>query len=757
MPQFDRFFIAPFQSGYQTDVRPWLLPEDAFAQLNNCYVYHGRVIKRFGGVLMGSGADSTLTQQLFSRLRVQIGTITTGALTVTVPGNRFEAGQQFSILDEIFTVPTTGTPVVMLTTGATTTHTYNTSTGQVVFSGSPAPDTTPVWWYPADPVMGLTVYEVGATNNQPTYAFDQQFAYVFNNGYWQRSSTGGNPVFRGTNSQFFWTTNWEGATPNVKVMFVTNFNASLPNPAVTDDPMYTNNNGTWATFTPYFLPAGGATSTGPYVTTCRIILPFKGRLLLLNTVENNNTGMPTINTQYGARCRYSWYGSPFATQAWYEPNQEDNVPNVAAGGGFVDAATDEVIIGAEFIKDRLIVWFEQSVWELAYTGNEIQPFIWQKLNTEYGSQSTFSTIPFDRQILAIGENGIHACNGSNVERIDQKIPKWVFNIRNTNSGIYRVNGIRDYYQQCCYWTYPDTTQPANATFNNKVLLYNYENNTWAENDDCITCFGVFEQTTSLTWATWTETWAESGWSWSSGSEQSNFRQVIAGNQQGFTFVVNPDCSRNAPVMQISSITVTAPGTLTLKIYNHTLTDSTFIAIENAQGVTNLNNQSYFVTYVDTNTIEIIEPLGFSGTYTGGGLATRISQIQILSKQWNPYVTGDRNFYLHKIDFGVEKTSLGEIELDYYPSYTNLSMVSAAASTNCLIGSGILETTPYSAVPLEQMQTQLWHPMYLQTEGESIQIYLYLGLFQLATLGIAWERFMLHGMILYTTRTSQRLQ
>ena len=43
--------------------------------------------------------------------------------------------------------------------------------------------------------------------------------------------------------------------------------------------------------------------------------------------------------------------------------------------------TDEQIISCEFIKDRLIVFFERSTWELAYTGNEVLPFIWQKINT----------------------------------------------------------------------------------------------------------------------------------------------------------------------------------------------------------------------------------------------------------------------------------------------------------------------------------------------------------------------------------------
>lgn len=755
---FDRFLIAPFETGLETDLRPWLIPEDAFTQLNNAYVFRGRIKKRFGGLLMGSGATTTQTAPLFSRLRINLGnTDGAGHLTGNVPGVIYKVGQQFSIGTEIFTVQATGTPVVMLTTGGTPTRTYNTTTGAFVFTGAAA--ATAVYFYPAEPVMGFAIYEVGAINNQPTYAFDTQFAYLFTGGAWTRSQSGGNPVFQGNSAQFFWTTNWEGATPNVKILFVSNFNASIP-AAATDDPMWYLNNATWTQFVPYFLPNGGAVGAGPFIRQARVILPFKGRLVLLNTIENDHSGGLGVNTQYAARARYSWYGSPLATQAWYEPNQTDAAGNVAAGGGFVDAATDEAIIGAEFIKDRLIVWFEESVWELAYTGNEIQPFIWQKLNTEYGSQSTFSTIPFDRQILAIGQNGIHACNGSNVERIDQKIPQFVFGIRNRNSGVQRVNGIRDYFTQVVYWTYPSNTQLAAATFNNKVLLYNYMNNSWATNDDCITTFGIFEQQLDQTWASWVTSWQDSNWAWSSGQYQSNFRQVIAGNQQGFTFLVSPDVSRNARVMQLSNITNNG-ATLTLLIRDHTLSTGDFIAIEHCSGVFGINsdvlNTAYQVTYVDVDNVTIVTPSGFGGVYTGGGAITRVSLIDITSKQWNPYVQEDRNLYLHKIDFGVLRTTNGQITVDYYPSSTELSMLTEAAATGAIIGTGILETTPYALYPLEAQQNRLWHPIYFQTTGECVQINIYLSNAQMANLNIAWDQFQIEGMTLYTTRSAPRLQ
>ena len=77
----DRFFIAPFDkdSGLQTNYKPFLIPDEAFAQLTNAYVFRGRVRKRFGSRWMG---DS----QLLTRFRMSIGTTDgTGAYPGAIP------------------------------------------------------------------------------------------------------------------------------------------------------------------------------------------------------------------------------------------------------------------------------------------------------------------------------------------------------------------------------------------------------------------------------------------------------------------------------------------------------------------------------------------------------------------------------------------------------------------------------------------------------------------------------------------------
>jgi hypothetical protein len=768
---FDKFLIAPFNSGLQTNLRPFMIMDDAFESLNNAYAFRGRIRKRFGSLLMGNS-------QLLSRLRVQVGTV--GAAISPVPGSPGSGaiGQMFSAGPDIFTVYQANG--AMFSTNPAASGTFNIATG--VFTITDAGQAgKPIYWYPALPVMGLTNYEKGPINNQPSYAFDTKFAYIWNNG-WSRSGT---LLLHGSNLNFVWTCNWEGLTPDIVTMFITNFQVTNPNGAQVpnDDPIwYTSDGNTWVPLNAqagsnafYFLPTGLARYTGPYVLSAKIIVAFKDRLLLLNTIENNNSshnGTAGTNTAYPNRARFSFNGSPFAQNAWYEPNTSDTSGTVgglsnAAGGGWIDATTDEQIVSAEFIKDRLIVYFERSTWEIAYTGNDKQPFLFQKLNTELGAESTFSVVPFDKDILCISNVGVHSCNGSNVVRIDDLIPDQIFELKNKGQATMRVAGIRDYDVECVYWNYVPNTQNALFTYPSKVLLYNYRNQSWAVNDDVVTAWGYFEQSTDITWSSTSLTWQEFTNAWNDGVTQAQSRQIIAGNQQGWVFIVFSDEARNSPSMQITNMTSDPiNGVMTLTIIDHTLEVDQYVALENT-GLTivgvpdplhpgqTLNVIFPVITVIDANTI-IVGPGTFTGTYAGGGTAARVSKPQIQGKQWNPYDKQNKNVYIQRIDFAVQATESdpqgigGQILVDYSPSSSDVSMITASI-VGVNPGTGILETNPYNPIyyPLEQSQDRLNHSVYLQTSGTCVQINMYLNNLQMQSPVIAWADFQMESLTLYT--------
>ncbi len=60
-------------------------------------------------------------------------------------------------------------------------------------------------------------------------------------------------------------------------------------------------------------------------------------------------------------------------------------------------------------------------------------------------------------------------------------------------------------------------------------------------------------------------------------------------------------------------------------------------------------------------------------------------------------------------------------------------------------------------PLEQEQDRLWHPIYFQTEGECIQLFIYMTQDQMVVPDIAFSDFELEGMVLHTMATTGRLE
>lgn len=744
---FDRFMIAPFNSGIQADMKPWLIAEDAFQTLSNAYCWRGRITKRFGSEFVGNVGDTSLQSPLFNRLRILIGTTSNvGNLSGTVPGTLFAQGQLFSIGDVIYTVSNSaaGAQATLLSTPGTVTHTYNITNGAYVFVG--APINTPVYFYPADSVQTITNYESGYFNDFPAIAFDTQFAYIFAGGGWNRLGTA---QWHGTNLDFYWCWNWVSEV-NLTLLFISNFNYTLGAPGPNDDPMYYYDGAVFTVFQPLFSNAPNQA-----IITAQLIVPFKNRLLLLGTVEQDAGGN---NVLYQQRVRYSAAGSPTNAAAYIENDDAGYI-----GGGYVDATTTDAIVSLNLFRNRLIVYFTNSVWELVYTGIDTLPFAWQQLNSELGCESPYSVIPFDQFSLAMGSVGIHSCNGVQVQRIDDKIPNAVFEILQTAHEPSRVKGIRDYYLELAYWSVPFVTDNLQATWPSAIIVYNYVNQTWATFNDSITAFGYFYQQDGPTWTTYGAfPWEDLGVSWDSGQTQANQRTIIAGNQEGFIFGINPVVQRNAPSLQVTNI-VSTPGYGRATIINHNLAPSPYLHLENMNGILfpergNTNSGIFEVDQViDINTV-LLTDANFTGTYNGGGTAALVSQVYVVTKDFNPYVDKARNFYIHKIDFGVNKTSEGELTIDYVLNQAEgLPMIEQGINSGAIMGNNILETSPYALIPWETFQQTLWHPIYFQTDGEFIQIQIFLNEDQIIVPAIVYSDFTLQGMILYTMPTASRLQ
>lgn len=733
MPLSQRFLVGPYKAGLEKDVKPWLLPEDAFETLDNAYVWRGRVRKRLGSALLIGQAAPAANPQLISRLRINIGTTDGGGnLAGNVPGVVYKVGQMFSVAQEIFTVSAAGAPAAMLSTGAGA-GTYNTTTGAYTIVGAAA--ATTVYFYPAEPVMGFAILETTVINFERYIAYDTQFAYEYlAPGGWDRLALG-TATWTGTNSQFFYSAMYRGTVADDFLLFTSNNTDS-----VAGDGIRYFDGTTWNQFTQSY-----STAANTLILGCRLIVQFKGRLVLLNTIEQ--PGAATVN-RFQNRARFSQVGNPLQADAWHNP------PRRYGKGGFIDAATQEEIISAQILRDRLIVYFERSTWELVYTGNEIIPFLWQNINIELGSESTFSLIPFDKGILGVGEVGIHTCNGVNVERIDNKIPDDIYDIQNAAAGVERVYGIRDYDAELAYWSIPTSISlDPTPVYPDRLLVYNYRNGSWSHWDDSITAFGyinfnnalVWQQMTTFTWEQWVRPWG-------TGANQPRMLRVVGGNQEGFTFFMTRQRARNSPSLQVTQITIVGAGLINLTIVDHNLKGGDHILLEFIEGtadIPNMNGVIYEVLVALTDSIvQIFDGTVVAGAYTGAGTASRVSRIQCKTKQYNFFLESGRNFAMDQIDFLVSKTPGAFFDVETYPSTSAFRTQRFTVETFAY---------PNNIYPMEQFQDLVWHTIYPDEFGSFIQLNIQYNLDQMVDINTALADFQLHATIYHALPTAVRLQ
>jgi hypothetical protein len=688
------FPIVGLTKGLQTNVKPAMLPDQAWSLLYNAYTYRERELKREGRKLLGrlrrmltdqslgttsAGTTFTLTD-IFTTLSIpelqaemEVGSlvITVGAPdtatftdngngTFTVTGSGVSAGSYINYTSGKLVLNFTS-----LTGGATVTANFN--------------------YFPTLPVMGIPSRDLPTINDEQTIWFDQTYAYIWNGSGFQEFIPG--TTWTGSNSNFFWPYNYRGANAYTRLFFVTNNNIG----SSTYDPIRYTDGVTWTDFQPIILdnPPSAAQSL---LYQCLIIIAYYGRLLAFNTWEGTTAGGSSGAQNYFNRCRFSALGDPTASQAWRS--------DVFGQGGLIDAPTNEAITGATFIKNTLVVDFERSTWQLRYVGEYGLPFIWERISADYGSESTFSGVLFDNHRLAVGDKGITAATGNGVDRIDLAIPDEIFQFKNANNGVQRVFGIRDFKRELVFWNFANAqTQTSNTqdiVFPNNVLVYNYRNQSWAIFRDSITAFGNFQSTTNITWSSETVFWSDWTVLWSDAEDQSLFNFIVCGNQQGFVSMYGYPSPSNISTVQANdqeTLTITAMNLsatpIIVKSVNHNLQNGEIVYLSNmnflnsttfAPVTSSLNNSIFKILVIDANTFSIQQwnfaiqdyvngfpftPSSVSSTYVGGGRITLFPKMNLLTKDINIFQGKSLQTKLSRLDFLIQSVTNGQITIKLF--------------------------------------------------------------------------------------------
>lgn len=674
--------IAGFETGLIQDREDFLLVSDGFPVLENAYVWREKVLKKLGNEgyarLRRVLTSQTITATAASATYTEADAIATLGLRATEPNASIQCsgliltidpgGGSETILQDTAsdgTLATTATNALNATGG---TINYSTGAITVTFAAPIAGGLTvqiDFSYYPSLPVMGIRSRELNGIGQEEAIAFDTKYAYTRTSNNWQEFIAG--TTWQGADNEFFWSTNYWVDASNNKLFWVTNFNNSVG----TNDPIRYTDGTTWTAFT----PAITATTS---LFQAAIILPFRGRLFMLNTWEGATAATAVQQRQ---RIRASQIGSPLDADAYRQ--------DIRGKGLFLDIPTSQNIIGAGYVRDNLVIFCERSTWQLRYTGRDISPVQIERVNDELGSESRFSAIQFDKALVGVGDKRITSCDSFSAEPIDIKIPDLTIKIENENNGHARVHGVRDIVRRLTYWTYPSSETELHGDtavkFPNRVLVYNYENESWGIFKDYITALGTTWRESDPTWADQGDiTWAEHNGSWI--GEQANQPILIGGNQQGYVFKIYR-LTGNDPSLQIVDITGNTTTATRLKIPDHNLSSGDIIQVVNIPAgtafATALNDKNFYVSYVDDDNVDLFtynstldewsDPqLDAAATYIGCGEVRIRDNFIIRSKKFHHMDEGQK-IQIGYIDALFDSSASGQVALNMYVDYQDQVM------------------------------------------------------------------------------------
>ncbi len=659
--------ISEFSDGLVTDREPYIIEDDANPVLTNAYQWRKRLFKKGG-------------QIPFGQLGLKIETVPAGGAGILTSTPITPGKAVFYSFGHVAHVDTPFSAVIgtwLDYPGST----INYTTG--AYAGLAAGD---MWYYtnPTDlsPCMGILIQEKRDVNNENAMAFDRTTSYL-NNGNttdWLPlpQYLGGNPlIWTGSDTDFFNGCNYFSS------LWATNglpgYHASRVATSNGDGIRYFF--GSWGPVNGWVNFNPPIDIIGNFLQGSKFILPFKGRLLVFNTYEGPNFA-GVIN--YQNRIRWCQDGTPYYAAGNLPPNTAfdvDSWQTQQGKGGFEDLPTQEAITGVAYLKDTLLIYCERSTYLLLSTGDKFDPFEVQKHNADFGCESPKSIIQFDEEAFCVGNNGIFHASMSGVDRIDRKIPDVVFTIKNSDGGIDRVCGARSYFPEMAIWAYRDGTDEGSVPrrFPNKELIYNYVEDSWAQFINSYTAFCNYQNDKVAQWVNTVYPWSSTGFAWNSADTLRLQPMILAGNQQGYMFLLREmgDSSqmRNAPSLQITGISPANPSVFTVP--NHNLQDGQYIQITGVLGAlpaTALNGNIYVVqpTSLTDNTFTLKNALGNNVTvianYYGNGEISLIDQIEIQTKRFNPLLEEGKSCRFGYGDFLAYISPTQKIEVDAYVDY-----------------------------------------------------------------------------------------
>jgi len=550
--------IASFKTGLETDVAPWLLPDEAQESLVDGYVQHGVINKRDGYNYFANGTRGDAPYCESRIVKAITGVSMTGAIDSA---------------NTVFTTTATSLPIrrgSFVVTGDTPAQTatddgvggftgnvsagsinYQTGVVSVTFNIAPTGGTITATYdyHPGLPVMMIAQF-VTATNTRESIVADQDNLNRYNS-ITNRYDDITNATYTGGKSDFFSWVQYPDLDDSGRLLFVNNvdpiqsydgtnvekFYAVFDCTEVTDEAYGTGDGtATYAnTLTNFPVTAGTVVITADKAGTGGGTKTMTDNGLGAFTATSDGTG--TINYVTGAVsvtfnatvpnpdpivADYC-YNTGEVTTCLLMFNYKDRLillrttetggtihPRririsgigqsgndfrvTATGAGVIDIPDQDWIMGAAYNRDDLMIFTERATWILKYTGNDVVPFTLEKIDGSRGCRAPFSPISYLNLTKAYSPYGFIVTDGYQVKRYDEPIPNYCFEEVNPKEFDLCFSGAVD-DDQNHYLIHPSTDAETSDT----ILVNNYDENNFSNYKIPLSCMGNYLESFDIDW------------------------------------------------------------------------------------------------------------------------------------------------------------------------------------------------------------------------------------------------------------------
>lgn len=310
---------------------------------------------------------------------------------------------------------------------------------------------------------------------------------------------------------------------------------------------YDPNRNYLTTFAPQYGPA-----TTDLINTCALIHHLEGRLILFApTFSGSLAGVYRNRIVASAQVSPDRQSVPFTTSGPY--SGMDFRIDIPGNAFYLDLDTDDSIISVQDTKGSLVIYCTRSIWKLRATPSATRPYVAERIHSIRGCSSKNASVKFEESVASLGREGLVATDGQNIQRLDSKIPQWIYDQLDTASYTQIIAGRDERFRQI-WFLYPDNDQYI-------ALICQEDSLTFSLYNVNISILGNFiDPRPEATWATPTfsdeiddanVTFADLDLLWDSFETQTLTPVLLGGNNSGEIFIMNRGSSDNGNAISMS--------------------------------------------------------------------------------------------------------------------------------------------------------------------------------------------------------------